>query len=112
MGSAKGLNTLPANPLMLLRVHIRKGERIVALCDEELSGRVLREGGRVLDLHRYAGFYGRKEGEGEAKRELARASSVNAVGEKAVGMVLESGLAGKGDVAFIQGVPHIQVYRL
>lgn len=73
---------------------------------------VFREGGRVLDLKKFAGFYGKRGEEKAARAELGRASSVNAVGKKSVALVIESGLAKKSDVVLIQGVPHVQVYRL
>ncbi|MEM4389733.1 MAG: DUF424 family protein [Candidatus Micrarchaeia archaeon] len=97
---------------MLFRVHVREGRRILALCDDEVIGKVYREGGRVLDLNRFAGFYGERGREEDARAELARASSINAVGRRSVALVIKSGLAKESDVVFIQGVPHVQVYRL
>ena len=99
--------------MVLLKVHQKGTERIVALCDASLRGKVLRQGEMVLDLERFAGFYGsEKAGPEKIPGELSKATSVNAVGKKAVGLVVKNGLASEKDAVSFGGVPHVQVYRL
>ena len=98
---------------MKMKVHSRQGEKIVALCDKELLGKVLKEGETVLDLENYREFYeGEEASVEEVKEQLKDASSANLVGKKAVGVALGMGLAKEEDVKNIESVPHLQVYRI
>lgn len=86
---------------------------VVAMCDEELIGRVLREGKLVVDLDRYAPFYkGELLGEAEAAGRISseRMYSANIVGERSVGIVVKFGLVDAGSVRRVEGVPFVQVY--
>ncbi|MEM3556161.1 MAG: DUF424 family protein [Candidatus Micrarchaeia archaeon] len=98
---------------MLMRVFEKKGERIVAVCDSELIGRVLREGELVLNLDKYASFYQGSEADEKAvEDELKKATSINLVGEKAVGVAKRMKLVKESDVIRIQKVPHVQIYKI
>ncbi len=101
--------------MLFMRVHVNRKEkaRILAVCDSDLMGRILKEGERTLDLERYGGFYGNEEAsEEEVALEMARATSMNFVGERAVGIALRAGMVKKSDVVYISKVPHVQVYRI
>ncbi len=88
-------------------------EIVVAVCDKELIGKVLREGEIVLDLKKYSSFYlGELANEGEAWEKMKDATSLNLVGKKAVGLAMKKKLAKKGDERTVGGVPHLQVYTL
>jgi hypothetical protein len=90
-----------------------KNEIVVAICDKELIGSVLREGGLVLDLKKHSSFYvGELVTQREASEFLKEATSMNLVGEKAVGLAIRKGLARKGAEKKIAGVPHLQVYQM
>lgn len=82
--------------MMYLRIHESAGGRIVAVCDEDLVGKVLEGKGAVMDLDRYRSFYvGKKSGEAGVRKALARFSSANLVGKEAVGVALSMGAAKK-----------------
>jgi hypothetical protein len=98
---------------MYMKKYERGKEKVVALCDKELIGKVLREGGLVLDLERYSAFYvGEITSEKAAAEALETATSVNLVGKKAVGLAIKRKLAEKGSERIIEGVPHLQIYRM
>jgi hypothetical protein len=98
---------------MYAKAYEAKGEIVVAVCDKELIGRVLREGDLVLDLKAHSKFYvGELVSEERACEMLKSATSINLVGKRAVGLALKSGLAKKGDEKTVGGVPHLQVYEL
>jgi len=101
--------------MLFMRVHVMKKEktRILAVCDGELIGKLLKDGERTLDLGKYGSFYGEKKvSEKEIAREIARATSMNFVGEKAVEIALRAGVASERDVVHIAKVPHVQVYKI
>jgi uncharacterized protein len=99
--------------VVYLRIHQGGGGRIVAVCDEDLIGRVLEDGATFMDLDRYRGFYVGSKAGAEAVKEALRAfSSANIVGKEAVGVALSMGIAGKEDVMYIKRTPYIQIYRI
>jgi hypothetical protein len=96
-----------------LKIHESGGQKIVAVCDEELIGRVLAEGGACLDLDRYRGFYvGAKAGAKEVREALKSFTSANLVGREAVKTAVGMGLAPADGVMYIKGIPYIQIYRI
>lgn len=85
--------------------------QVLACCDEELIGKELSEG--KLNLKVKEGFYKEKQvGIEELKELLKDAVSVNLLGEKAVKLALEQGLAKENNVKRIQGVPHVQIFKI
>lgn len=98
---------------MYLKVVEREGKKIVAACDRELIGRVLEEGGAVLDLEKHSSFYvGEIADEGEVGAALGEFDSANLVGGKAVGVAVDMGIVQKNGVKYIKGVPHLQIYKV
>jgi len=96
-----------------MRVQEKGKETIVALCDKELVGKVLREGEMVLDLEKYASFYkGEATEAADAARELKAATSINLVGKRSVALARKLGLVEKGEIMKIGGVPHVQIYLI
>jgi hypothetical protein len=98
---------------MYLKIRESPEGKMVAVCDRELIGRVIEEGDAVLDLETYSSFYvGEIADSGQVGRALEEFASANLVGEKAVGVALKWGIVQKGDIKYINGVPHLQLYRL
>ncbi|QLJ53422.1 MAG: hypothetical protein Sv326_1247 [Candidatus Fermentimicrarchaeum limneticum] len=99
--------------MLLMKIFKKKNEKIVAVCDAELIGKVLREGELVLNLEKYADFYnGEQADEESVERELLTATSINLVGDKATGIAKRMKLVRDSDIKRIQKVPHVQVYRI
>jgi hypothetical protein len=98
---------------MLMRVIKKRNDKIVAVCDSELIGKVLREGELVLNLEKYASFYqGQEVDEAAVEKELFTATSINLVGKKATGIAKRMKLVKESDIMKIQKVPHVQIYRI
>ncbi|MFH0884694.1 MAG: DUF424 family protein [Candidatus Micrarchaeota archaeon] len=98
---------------MYLKIHKGPGTRIVAVCDEDLIGKVLEEKDVCMDLDRFRSFYAeRKAGPQEVEEALRSFDSANIVGKEAVGVAIKMGLIGKKDVMYIKKTPYIQIYRL
>ncbi len=102
---------------MFAKVHERKDAegnfaRVVALCDGDLLGKVLEEGGLCLDLKRSRAFYeGKKVSKEEAVELLKSAQNANIVGAKSVACAKIA--FGKTSAPLkIAKVPHLQVYRV
>ncbi|VVB57691.1 Uncharacterised protein [uncultured archaeon] len=94
------------------RLHQQGPERVLAAADEDALGKKHAGGGRVLDLAKFAAFYGEETvDEEELEARFAECSSANLVGERAVGVALKMGLAAESQVVRIGEVPHLQLYR-
>jgi hypothetical protein len=88
---------------------------VLAMCDEELIGRVLKRDKVILDLDRYSSFYkGELISEEDASARLAgeRIYSANIVGERSIKIVVDHGLAQPSDVTSAEGVPFVQIFVL
>ena len=92
---------------ILFKVH-ESYRWVVAVCDADVFGRVLKEGDRVLDLSGDF-FKGREMSLDEARGEIVRCdgedATFNFVGADSVGIARELGLVKDEGVVEIDGVP-------
>jgi hypothetical protein len=97
---------------MYLKVHHTPMGDIVAICDAELVGRVLANKKYRIDLKSHASFYqGKLVGKAEAVAVLSGAENINIVGKKALAAASSAGLATSHAVT-IEGIPHLQAYKI
>ena len=83
---------------------------IVAICDEELLGKTLRDG-RIV-FHISEEFYGGQLMDVDTALEIAaQYSVVNMVGERVVSRAIELGMVHKAAVIRISGVPHAMILK-
>ena len=84
---------------------------LVAVCDIELIGKHLEEGGLTLEVSE--SFYkGKAVTESEVVASLRQATIANLVGERAVRCALANSFIEEANVIFIGGVPHAQMVRI
>ncbi|MFH0737564.1 MAG: DUF424 family protein [Candidatus Micrarchaeota archaeon] len=96
---------------MYLKIHQDK-EKVVAVCDADLIGKVLESDKGYLDLEKHKSFYqGELVGKPQVEKALRSFDSANLVGKEAVGVALAMGLASKDGVMYIKKTPYIQIYR-
>ena len=90
----------------------RMGRRVLlAVCDAELLGKVLKDGKIVFKVRR--DFYdGLKMSVEEAVDLMEQSTIVNMVGRNIVGKAIERGLIHPDAVLDISGVPHAQIVKL
>lgn len=101
--------------MIFLKKHETDHGFILAMCDEELIGKVLSSGKLLIDLKTYASFYRGELLSDEDAAEVVKDEEIytaNVVGEKSVGIIVKKGIASKGDVRKIGKVPFVQVYKL
>jgi uncharacterized protein len=84
---------------------------LLAACDEELLGKILRDGKLVFKVGEE--FYkGPKISAEEAIELMQESSIVNMVGQNIVNKAIEKGLVHPEAVLEICGVPHAQIVRI
>ena len=89
----------------------RGSETLLAACDKELLGKKLKFG--EVDFEIKESFYFEKFiGCDELINLLKEASMVNLIGSKVVGHLVEKGIVNRNSVKLIDGVPHIQIYKV
>lgn len=101
--------------MLYIKKYETENGSIIALCDEELLGKIFSNGLSKLDLDKYAEFYkGELVNEEKAKDmiNLDEIYSANIVGKRAVGIFLEKKIVKKSEVKTISGVPFAQVYSI
>jgi len=84
---------------------------ILATCDAELLGKVLREGKIVFEV-REEFYKGSKVSVEEAIDLMRQSTVVNMVGKRIVDKALEKGMIHPEAVLKISGVPHAQIVKL
>jgi len=95
------------------KIHYMQEQLILALCDEELIGKVFESEGTILDLDKFKNFYvGEILDKKDLKRLIEESDSVNAVGENATKLILEFGYAKKENIKMIATIPHLQIYKI
>ena len=93
--------------MVLLKVH-KSYRWVVAVCDEDVFGRKLVDGERVLDV---SGDFFRgdemsaEDVKGEVVRCAGEDATFNFVGDKSVGIAKELGLVKDSGVIEIEGIP-------
>jgi len=101
----------PAEPMVYMKIHEVRGEKIVAICDSNLLGVKLVE--RNIVLHVNERFYGGQLVPlSHAMREAASATILNLVGEETVKAAIERGLIHPAAVLRVAGVPHAQAVKI
>ena len=84
---------------------------LLATCDAELLGRVLRDGKIVFEIREQ--FYkGPKMTVEEVIELMEQSTIVNMVGHKIVRKAIERGLVHPDAVLEISGVPHAQIVKM
>ena len=100
--------------MIYVKKHESERGEVIAMCDEELIGRVIEEKGRTLDLKAHSKFYkGELLTEEQAGDELeGSVYSANIVGERAVSIVIGRGLASEEQVMCIGKVRMLQIFTV
>jgi hypothetical protein len=96
--------------VILVRVHTRGPEVLVAACDERLLGTTLREG--ELRLHVSAFYDGERMTEDEFVTQLRLATIGNFVGKETVAAAQRAGFVAEECVLWIGGEPHAQMIAM
>ena len=98
---------------MYLKIHNNPSGKIVAVCDEDLIGKVLENKDIYMDLDKYRGFYiGSLADQKKVMEALKGFESANIVGTESVSIALSMGIITKKDVMYIKKTPYIQIYKL
>jgi hypothetical protein len=96
---------------MIIRVHRRGKDIVVAACDEDTLDKTFRRGD--LRIHVSKKFYGDEAGAEEDLIAALRAcTSANLVGSETVGIAIRAGFVQRDGVMQIGGVPHAQLYKI
>jgi uncharacterized protein len=94
---------------MIVKKHITGDKRLIlAICDEDLLGKVIEDGKKQIDLT--AEFYmGIVTGEEETLDLMHKAYVVNAVGKDSVACCIKAKLVDEKQVSRIGGIPFVQL---
>lgn len=92
---------------MIVKIHKRNNRTIVAICDDDLLGKVFEQDQKILDLS--SSFYAGEPVTVEQATEVACiADIINLVGKDSVQIGLDVGVISKGVVQMIADIPYAQ----
>ncbi|MBS7611098.1 DUF424 family protein [Candidatus Bathyarchaeota archaeon] len=94
-----------------VKVHRFQGYVLVAVCDEELLGKILNERDICFDVSEKF-FKGLKMSVEEAIALIRNADTANLIGVTIVNRAVEERLVHPEAVANIAGIPHAQIVKL
>jgi hypothetical protein len=92
---------------MLVKIH-KSYRDVIAICDEELIGKVFEEDNCILDLKE--SFYNGENVDEEKIMNIIQFHSredatFNIVGEKSIAVAIKTGIVSKEEIKTIQGIP-------
>ncbi len=94
-----------------MKVYRTREAVVLAACDEDLLGKEFREGKAVLRVSK--SYYGGELVDRETLLSLIReADIVGLVGEGSISVAMDAGYVRPGDEKTVQGVPHVNIYKL
>ncbi len=96
---------------MMVKMHQRRGEVLLAACDSELVGRKLTQDKLSLEV-RESFYAGEAADEAIFMNRLELATMANLVGERVVAIAVDCGAVDQDHVIMIDGVPHAQMVRM
>ena len=86
---------------------------IIAMCDEELLGKVIKEGKIEIDLDKYASFYkGELIKEEDVEGLFDEILYANIIGERSTKIIIQKGLAKEEEVKKVAGIPFVQIFKV
>ncbi len=99
--------------MVYIKIHLYGGSKVVAMCDENLIGKVFTEDELKLDLDKHKAFYMGESIEDieQIRAMVSGAESINAVGEEAVKILSELGFDTENMIR-IEKIPHIIVVHI
>ena len=96
--------------MIRVKIYNVQMETVVAVCDDELYGRTLRDGKMKLDVNEF--YDGEIVDEGALPKILKCATNLNLVGDRCVEIAVECGCVDRSGVMTIEGIPHAMVFYL
>ena len=99
--------------MIYLKLHETDNGAIIAMCDQDLIGRVLEGGDIVVNIRDYSSFYVGELIDPAAVDLLGeKVYSVNAIGEESVSLAIRNGIVDEANVRTIGGIPFAQSYTV
>ncbi len=100
--------------MIYLKIHQTERGKIVAMCDESLIDRVLKEGNVVIDLKGYSDFYKGTLITSTQFKEISTKGmvSANVVGKEAVDAAIDKKVIEHSHIKSVQGIPYAHAYRV
>ncbi|MDP2973980.1 MAG: DUF424 family protein [Candidatus Diapherotrites archaeon] len=93
------------------KIHSMQGKQVLAVCDKQVVGKQLRQGEIEFNVSEH--FFKEKEiSEKELRELLHEFDNINLVGNKAVAIAIDEKIASKESVIEIQGVKHVQIFKI
>ncbi len=104
-----------AERMIYIKIHSTDNGDIIAMCDSELLGKVLKEKDFEINLKDYSDFYKGELANEERALKLIRhdrLSSANIVGKESVSTAIKAKIIDKSSVKKVEKVPYAYAFRI
>jgi uncharacterized protein len=101
--------------MIYIKIHNTDNGDIIAMCDSDLLGKVLKEGEFEINLKDYSDFYkGELANEEKAVKMLKpeRLSSANIVGKESVSAAVKAMIIDKSSIKKVERIPYAYAFRI
>ncbi|MEM3227752.1 MAG: DUF424 family protein [Candidatus Micrarchaeaceae archaeon] len=97
--------------MIYVKIHNTQNGNILAMCDEEQIGKVLKDGDVVINIKDYSEFYkGELINEKQWKWYGTVIYSANIIGKRSIDLAIKSNIIKKENVRHAAGVPYAHAY--
>ncbi len=93
---------------MIVKIHKSYGKVVLAMCDDDILGKVFEDEDSILDLSS-SFFKGEEMDEDVVLNLVKEAHIINAVGKFCVDFLINNNIVQKKDIKKINNTPHVQV---
>ncbi|MEK6940591.1 MAG: DUF424 family protein [Nanoarchaeota archaeon] len=93
---------------MIIKKHETSGSCILAICDNHLLGKTIKEGNKQMEVSKQ--FYEGKETKEEILASIRDGTIFNIVGDESIKFALKNNLITKDNIKKIGGVPYAQSF--
>ena len=94
---------------MFVKIHKSEKSEVVAICDEDLIGKTICNEDFEVKVSEH--FYkGEVMEDSEVVKIMKNATNLNIIGERSIGLALESNIIDKDHIIRIKEVPHAQIF--
>lgn len=93
---------------MIIKKHVTSGSCILAICDNNLLGKTIKEGNKEMEISKQ--FYEGTETKEDVLASIREGAIFNIVGDESIKFALQNTIITKDNIKKIGGVPYAQSF--
>ena len=96
---------------MFIKIHKNTNAEVIAVCDENLIGKVIEDKNmKVVVSERF--YKGEMKSNSEIIEILREAKNINLIGKETIDLAIKNGLINNKNIIKIKNIPHAQIFSI